>query len=68
MTLKLLRILWLIPTSAALTLLVFAYRYIWFGITTVPGERAFAAFGILIFGGFICMISEMIISDNSSRW
>lgn len=54
----------LIPLSAIVTLLVWAYRYIWFVNETVPLDRVGIAFLIAIFG---CMLPAILLAIGEEK-
>jgi len=45
---KIIRIFYIIPVSLLITLLAFAYRYIWFNVATIPSGRVFTTVLLLM--------------------
>lgn len=56
-TKKVIRLFYIIPLVNLITLLVFLYRYIWFGIETVPFGRCFAI------GMFTCISCAVFLNE-----
>lgn len=57
-TKNIIRIFYIIPVSSILTLLAFAYRYMWFTIDTIPAERVSVALLVAFMSSFL-FINEL---------
>ena len=61
---KLLRITYIIPLSFYLTLLVWAYRYMWVATETIPDTRiGIACLGAVI-TSFLIIFNEIALAHN----